>query len=56
MVIGWTDRRMERRRRRLALDALTDAQLKDMGLSRSEIDGSIRRYTGIDRLESRHYR
>lgn len=42
MLIGWTDHAIRRRRNRLALRRLTDAQLKDLGLSRSEADGSIR--------------
>jgi uncharacterized protein YjiS (DUF1127 family) len=50
MIFAWTDLRIEKRRRRLALLRLTDEQLKDIGLSRDEIDGRI------DRLDPRHDR
>ena len=49
-MFGWTHLRIERRRRRLALLRLTDEQLKDIGLSRHEVDERI------GRLDPRHYR
>jgi len=49
MIFGWTDLRLERRRRRLALLRLTDEQLKDIGLSRGEIDGWIDRLDPLSR-------
>jgi uncharacterized protein YjiS (DUF1127 family) len=43
MILGWADRDIERRRSRRALRRLNDEQLKDIGLTRSEIDGHIDR-------------
>jgi uncharacterized protein YjiS (DUF1127 family) len=43
MLLGWSDRHIRRRRNRLALHKLTDAQLRDLGLARSEADERIRR-------------
>jgi uncharacterized protein YjiS (DUF1127 family) len=42
MIIGWFDLRMRRRRSRLTLHELKDAQLRDIGLSRNQIDWKIR--------------
>jgi uncharacterized protein YjiS (DUF1127 family) len=39
MLLGWSFLRIRRRRNRLALHKLTDRQLADLGLARSEIDG-----------------
>ena len=50
-MIGWFDLQIERRRSRLALLQLTDKQLKDIGLSRREIDGKIYQRSGIDRTD-----
>ena len=43
ILLGWSDRYITRRRNRLALHKLTDAQLRDLGLARSEADERIRR-------------
>jgi uncharacterized protein YjiS (DUF1127 family) len=50
-MIGWFDLQIERRRSRLALLQLTDKQLKDIGLSRREIDGKIYQRSGIDHTD-----
>lgn len=41
MLLGWSDLRIRKRRGRLALHKLSDAQLADLGLARSESDGSL---------------
>lgn len=46
--IGWAalariERMLERRRSRFALLEMTDAQLKDIGLSRADAEGEARR-------------
>ncbi|WP_342363212.1 DUF1127 domain-containing protein [Terrarubrum flagellatum] len=45
---GWFELWRRRRRSRLVLLELSDAQLRDIGLSRSEIDWKIERPLGID--------
>ena len=42
-VIQWIENVLERRRSRLALMELTDAQLKDIGVSRAEAYGEASR-------------
>ena len=42
-TIAWVEGMAERRRSRLALAELTDGQLKDIGLSRSEAFGEVNR-------------
>ena len=42
-VLAWLERQLERRRSRMALLEMTDAQLKDIGLSRSDADGEAAR-------------
>lgn len=42
-IMGWLGRQIEKRKSRRALLALTDEELKDIGLSRSDVHGeSIR--------------
>ena len=41
MLLGWSDLRIRKRRGRLALHKLTDAQLADLGLARSESGGCL---------------
>lgn len=55
MMLGWTDLRISKRRDRIALSRLTDEQLRDIGLSRRQIDGG---YVDawIDRLDSSRHR
>jgi uncharacterized protein YjiS (DUF1127 family) len=52
-VISWIGRQMERRRTRLALLEMTDEQLKDIGLSRSEAFGLARSATYAEALRRR---
>jgi uncharacterized protein YjiS (DUF1127 family) len=40
---AWLERQLERRRSRKALLEMSDDQLKDIGLSRSDADGEARR-------------
>ena len=42
-VVAWLERQLERRRSRIALLEMSDDQLKDIGLSRSDADGEARR-------------
>ena len=42
-VLAWLERQLERRRSRMALLEMSDDQLKDIGLSRSDADGEARR-------------
>ena len=42
MLLGWTDLDIRRRHNRLDLRKLSDAELEDLGLERSEADGRIR--------------
>ena len=41
MLLGWTELRVGKRRNLLALRKLTDAELSDLGLARSEVDGRL---------------
>ena len=43
-VINWIAERLRRRRDRMALLELNDEQLKDVGISRSQIDSDHSRY------------
>jgi uncharacterized protein YjiS (DUF1127 family) len=40
---AWLERQLEKRRSRISLLEMTDEQLKDIGLSRSDADGEARR-------------
>ena len=42
MLLGWSHLRIRKRRNRLALRKLNDAELADLGLVRGESDGKIR--------------
>jgi uncharacterized protein YjiS (DUF1127 family) len=42
-AVAWLERQLERRRSRIALLEMSDEQLKDIGLSRSDADGEARR-------------
>lgn len=55
-LLGWIRLRIERRHRRLALLRLTNEQLKDIGLSRGDIDRGSDRGIENDRLDPRHHR
>ena len=44
ILLGWTELRIRKRRNRLDLHKLTDAELSDLGLARSESDGKIRKF------------
>jgi uncharacterized protein YjiS (DUF1127 family) len=52
-LLLWISGRMERRRTRLALLELTDEQLKDIGLSRSEAFGIVRSRACAEALRQR---
>lgn len=43
VMFAWLSQQLERRRSRVALLEMTDDQLKDIGLSRSDADGEGRR-------------
>jgi uncharacterized protein YjiS (DUF1127 family) len=42
-VLAWLERQLEKRRSRVALLEMSDEQLKDIGLSRSDADGEAGR-------------
>ena len=42
-ALAWLEAQLERRRSRMALLEMSDEQLKDIGLSRSDADGEARR-------------
>ena len=42
-ALGWLDDRLEKHRSRGALEALTDSQLKDIGISRADAYREARR-------------
>ncbi len=51
-IIGWFGLPAERASGRLAVLELTDEQLKDVGLSREQFDGEIRRRPGHERADA----